>query len=239
MKLPAESSSSWTHIIFGTFTWSSFKAWSIFPALLEADRKMLADGATTLRGSIDTLLKEARETQDQLLFGRPEAQANQNARLIGLKRAFSGALALVIAKLGNGSKDHPTVREFLPDLLTGLTRTPVAERPEAATNAALRLDNNEGTFEGKDALVVQLKNAAGDAQAAIEANEASWSAWGKERSEEIVAKGRLRIELERAHRALGAQFPKQRDFVESFFLRAGKPSEGALEEEEPATDGTP
>jgi hypothetical protein len=47
-----------------------------------------------------------------------------------------------------------------------------------------------------------------------------------------MVKGRLRLELEKTHRLLGAQFPGQRDFVESFFLKGSKPSEGVGEEEE-------
>jgi hypothetical protein len=51
----------------------------------------------------------------------------------------------------------------------------------------------------------------------------------KERSEEIVAKGRLRLDLERTYKALGAYFSGQKDFVESFFLRGDRPSEGSEE----------
>ena len=61
----------------------------------------------------------------------------------------------------------------------------------------------------------------------MDANGEAFNAWDKERSEEVVAKGRLRLELERVHRALGAHFVGQRDFVASFFLKGEKPSEGA------------
>lgn len=117
MKLPAESSSSWVHVGFAVFTWASLNAWSELPALSDADRKELASLAGSLRTNIDSLVKEARETQDALIFARPEAQAKQNAWLVLLKRVASESLAIVTARLGNSSKDHPLVREFLPDLL--------------------------------------------------------------------------------------------------------------------------
>lgn len=47
-----------------------------------------------------------------------------------------------------------------------------------------------------------------------------------------MAKGRLRLELERVHHSLGARFPGQRPFVESFFLRGSKPSESDSDEPE-------
>ncbi len=239
MRLPPESASSWTHIPFAAFTWASIKAWSEFTQLPDSDRAALAEMATSLRAAIESLVKEARETQDQLIFGRPEAQAKQNAFLTLLKRAAAEALAIVTVKIGQGSKDHPRVREFLPDLLGGITSKGIAERPGAVEEAAARLAATSDGFSDKAEIVVKLQQAALGAKAAIDANAGSWTAWRKERSEEIVSKGRLRLELEKTHRLLGARFPGQRDFVESFFLRGAKPSEGVGEDEEeaPAVEG--
>ena len=95
----------------------------------------------------------------------------------------------------------------------------------------------------KAALAVRLEGAAAGAQLAVDANGEAFNAWDKERSEEVVAKGRLRIELERTHRSLGAHFAGQRDFVESFFLKGDKPSEGAADDapsaEPPAAPTSP
>ena len=41
-----------------------------------------------------------------------------------------------------------------------------------------------------------------------------------------MAKGKLRMELERSYHALGTLFPGQRSFVESFFLKGSTASEG-------------
>jgi hypothetical protein len=226
MRMPPESSSSWIAVSFGSFTWSSLNAWSKFTALPQTDRDFLSAQATALRGAIESLVKEARETQDQLIFGRPEAQAGQNAWLVLLKRSVSEALAIVKIKIGHNSADHPQVREFLPDLLGGITRKAIADRPDAVAEAAERLSRLQGDFSDKAELVARLQQAAEGAKKAVEANTSAWSAWSKERSEEIVAKGRLRLELERTYKALGAKFPGQKDFVESFFLKGDKPSEG-------------
>jgi hypothetical protein len=239
MKLPAESLSSWSHVGFASFTWASLKAWSEFTELSASERAELAKMAASVRGAMDALVKEARETQDAQIFGRPEAQAKQNAWLLLLKRVTAEALSTVTMKLGHGSKDHPKVREFLPDLLTGITKKGVADRPQAVKEAAGRLAGLQGELDEKAKLVERLEKAATSAQEAVNANDGASSAWSKERSEEIVAKGRLRLELERAHRQLGATFPGQRDFVESFFLRGARPSEGATEPEETGDSGAP
>ena len=49
-----------------------------------------------------------------------------------------------------------------------------------------------------------------------------------------MAKGKLRLALQSVHGGLINELPGQRDFVESFFLRAGKASEG---EDEGGDDG--
>lgn len=229
MKLPAESSSSWTHILFAAYTCASLKAWSEFTELPQPDRDALAALAVTLRAATDSLLKEARETQDVTIFGRPEAQARQNAWLTLLKRITSESLTIVAMRLGQGSKDSKPAREFLPNLLATITAKPIADRPGIAAQAAKRLALLAGDFAEKAMLAARLEAAAKGAEAAVEANGSAFDAWDKERSEEVVAKGRLRLELERAHRALGAHFVGQRDFVESFFLKGEKPSEGAVE----------
>ena len=230
MKLPAESSSSWAHILFAAYAHGSLKAWSDFPELPQADRDALAANATSLRVAIDSLLKEARETQDVTFFGRPEAQARQNAWLIVLRRVASEALTMIALRLGQGSKDSKPAREFLPNLLASLTAKPLADRPGLAAQAAKRLAQLTGDFAEKESLTARLEAAAKGAEAAVEANGKAFNAWDKERSEEVVAKGRLRLELERTHRALGAHFVGQRDFVESFFLKGEKPSESGSDD---------
>lgn len=233
MKLPNETSSSWTHILFAAYTCASLKAWSEFPELPSEDRSALAALGLTLRATTDALLKEARETQDVTIFGRPEAQARQNAWLTLLKRITSEALTMVAMRLGQGSKDSKPAREFLPNLLATVSSKPLAERPGVVAQAATRLAQLAGDFAEKAPLAARLEAAAKGAEAAVEANGDAFNAWDKERSEEVVAKGRLRLELERTHRALGAHFAGQRDFVESFFLKGEKPSEGGAEEEKP------
>lgn len=236
MKLPPESSSSWVHIGFAAYTWASLKAWSEFTELPQADRDVLANLAATLRTSVDALLKEARETQDETIFSRPEAQAKQNAWLTLLKRVANEALSMVAIRLGQGSKDSKPAREFLPNLLATITKKPIADRPGAAAKAAARLANLAGDFAEKASLAARLTAAAQGAESAVTGNDTAWGAWEKERSEEVVAKGRLRLDLERTHRSLGAHFAGQRDFVESFFLRSGKPSEGTAEDETPEAE---
>jgi hypothetical protein len=234
MRMPPESSSSWVVISFASFTWSSLNAWSKFTALRKDDRDFLSTQASSLRSSIESLVKEARETQDQLIFGRPEAQASQNAWLVLIGRTVSEALDIVKIKLGNSSVDHPLVREFLPDLRGGISRKKIVDRPDAVKEAADRLSKLQGDFSDKAELVARLQQAAEGAQKAVDANTSAWSAWSKERSEEIVAKGRLRLDLERTYKALGAQFPGQKEFVESFFLKGDKPSEGGGEGDDSA-----
>ncbi|MDI3286493.1 hypothetical protein [Polyangium sp. 15x6] len=235
MRLPNETASSWVHLTFASFSWSSICAWAEFPDLKHADRVELEKLAASLKTHIDSLLKEARDTQEVQLFGRPSAQAKQNATLVLLKRRVDEALALVTIRLGGGSKKHPAVLSFLPGLLTGFTRAPIDERPKRANEAAGRLEAGED-FGERAGLVGKLKDAAERAQKAIDANDGAQMGWSKERSEELVAKGRLRLELERVHRSLGALFPGQRDFVESFFLRGEKPSEGTTEDEATGTN---
>ncbi len=235
MRLPNESSSSWVLLAFASFAWSSLGAWAEFPDLKPAERAEIEKLALSLKAHIDSLLKEARDTQEVQLFGRPAAQAKQNATLALLKRRVDEALAFVAIRLGGGSKKHPAVLSFLPGLLTTFTRAPIDARPKRANEAAGRLEAGEG-FEERAGLVAKLKDAAARAQMAIDANEGAQMGWSKERSEEVVAKGRLRLEIERVHRSLGALFPGQRDFVESFFLRGEKPSEGTSEDEATGTN---
>ncbi len=240
MKLPAEGSSSWVHIAWSAFTWASLKAWSEFSDLPEQSRRNLAAMATSLRGFIDALLKEARETQDQTLFGRPVAQAQQNAWLTLLRRRIVEVLGIVVAKLGGGSDNHPVVREFLPRLAGGITREPLADRPRLTRQAADRLAGLGPALTDKATLVARLKEAADGAESAIKAADTAWAAWTTERSEDVVAKGRLRLELQRIHGLLNAEFPGQAAFVESFFLKGDRPSEGTTDEPEappPAPSG--
>jgi hypothetical protein len=236
MKLPTESSSSWSHIGFATYTWASLVAWSEFADLNEAERAFLRGQAVELRICIDELLREARETQDAVLFTRPLAQARQNATLLLLKRRLNKALALVINFLGGSSKDHPIVRRFLPDLLTGITGSRIGDRARLCEEATARLSGIEGELPGRESLVAELEDVTRRTGEAVDNARTAYDAWSSERSEEVVAKGKLRLEIERTHRALGAQFAGQRTFVESFFLKGSKPSEGS-EEIEPPTDG--
>jgi hypothetical protein len=231
VKLPNESSSSWVHIGFAAFTWASLNAWSEFPDLPDADKGVIGQLSASLKASIDSLVKEARETQDQQIFGRPIAQAKQNASLTLLRRRVGEALAMVAFRIGGGEKNHPAVREFLPNLMTTITRARISARPQATSQAAGRLKGLSQGFAEKAELAQRLEDAAALAQSAVDDNATAGAAWTQERSEELVAKGRLRLELERAHRALGAQFPGQRDFVESFFLKGDRPSEGTEDEE--------
>jgi len=238
MRLPNETSSSWVHITFAAFAWSSLKAWSEFPDLPDSERKALGDLSTSVKGHIDSLVKEARDTQDMILFGRPEAQATQNATLTLLKRRFNEAISILSIRLGNNSKNHPVVRQFAPSLLATLTGARISQRPGMVVGAAKRLAKGDD-FDGRDALVVRLNDAATRAKAAIDANTDAQAGWNQERSEELLAKAKLRLELERVHRQLGAIFPGQRAFVESFFLKGDKPSEGSSEEETPPEEETP
>jgi hypothetical protein len=238
MKLPSESSSSWAHLGFAAYTRASVKAWSGFSILTAEDRAFLAELEVSLKGAMESLLKEARETENMMYFGRPEAMASQNAWMVLIKRVVTEILNTVIARVGNGSKDHPKVREFLPSLATGITKSRLYERPKLVEQAAGRLEKLESTFDEKAPAVARLRETAAGAHTAIDAADDAWTAWSTERSEEVVAKGRLRLELERVHHSLGARFPGQRDFVESFFLRGSKPSEGESEPETPAPPAT-
>jgi hypothetical protein len=225
---------------FASYTWASVGAWSEFTELPQPDRDFLADQAKQLRASMDALLKEARETQDQTLFGRPQAQARQNAWLKLLQRISSEALTMVALRLANNVKDSKVGREFLPNLMATITKAGVADRAKVATLAAARLAGLLGNFNEKADLVARLTAAAQGAQAAVDANQAAFSSWDKERSEEVVAKKRLRADLDRLHKALGIQFQGQDDFIESLFLKGDKPSEGESEAQQakPA-DGAP
>ncbi|MFZ5788153.1 MAG: hypothetical protein ACOY3Y_17075, partial [Acidobacteriota bacterium] len=86
--------------------------------------------------------------------------------------------------------------------------------------------------------VTRLRTVAASVTGAVDAAHAAFGAWKRERSEEVVAKGRLRLGLERIHGRLQAEFPGQRTFVESFFLKGSRPSEGAEEEETTTETGT-
>ncbi|MBN1774793.1 MAG: hypothetical protein JXB32_26275, partial [Deltaproteobacteria bacterium] len=74
------------------------------------------------------------------------------------------------------------------------------------------------------------KSAAGE-------SDAAWAAWRGERSEEAVAKRRLRLEVERVHGRLRAEFPGQRAFVESFFPKSDSSPEA--DDDEPAQSDDP
>lgn len=225
MRLPAESASSWVHLAFAGFTYSSLVAWAEADVLAPPSRVVLADLASALKPSIERLLKEARETQDAMIFGRPTAQAHQNVALTALKRVTKEAVQTVAFRIGDGSEDHPNVRTFLPKLLGGITGVPLADRPGAVVLAANRL-NGLPDFEGKAQLVTRLTAAGERAATMIEAAATAYAGWQTERSEEVVAKGQLRLDLESTHRSVGAKFPGQREFTESLFLRSGKASEG-------------
>ncbi|AKT36048.1 hypothetical protein [Chondromyces crocatus] len=232
MRLPAESTSSWTHVSYASFTWASLVAWSEFPDLSQDEREAIEVLATSMRSSIDTLLSAARATEQHVLFARPMTMARQNAWLRLLRRRAGEAQSMVTFKVGHSSMNHPQVREFLPKLRATITRKKIAERPFAAEKAATRLEGLIADFPEKPVLVQRLRDVATGAQAALDASKSSRATWSMGRSAEVVAKTRLRLELEKTHRLLGARFPGQRDFVESFFLRGSKPSEGNDQEEE-------
>lgn len=240
MRLPAESSSSWSHLGFAVFVWASLKAWSEAEDVSADDRAFFGELATVLRSKIDDLLREARETQDAAYFARPLAMAQRNVRLFQLKRRLQTALNRVIDVLALGSKDHAIVRQFLPKLMATVTGAAIGRRPQLAIDAASRLAKGAGELPDRAELAERITSMATQAAAAIKAAEDALNGWVTERSEEVVAKGQLRLELERTHRGLGARFPGNRAFVESFFLVKGtKPSEGTEEDEEPTEEPTP
>lgn len=230
MRLPSESASSWVHLAFAGFTYSSLVAWAEADILAPATRVTLGDLAAALKVAIERLLKEARETQDAQIFGRPEAQARQNVALTGLRRVTKEALQTVVFRIGDGSENHTNVRTFLPKLISGITKLPLAKRPRAVLRASARLTDLPD-FEGKEALVLRLNNAADHAAQMIQAAGDAFAGWQTERSEEVVAKGQLRVLLESTYNALGVAFAGQRGFTETFFLRTGKPSEGDVDED--------
>ncbi|MBN1771661.1 MAG: hypothetical protein JXB32_10390, partial [Deltaproteobacteria bacterium] len=160
MRLPVESSSSWTHIVWASFTWASLEAWSRFEDLDERARGLLSESAGAVRGAIDNLLREARESQDKALFERPAALARRDAWLALGHRRLVEALNLVALKAGGGSKDHPVVREFLPELLGGIERASYADRPRLVAEAAARLEATSAGFADKADLVARLRAAA-------------------------------------------------------------------------------
>lgn len=225
MRLPAESASSWVHLAFASFTYASHVAWAEAELLAASSRAVLVDLAALVKASMERLLKEARETQDAMIFARPHAQARQNVALNALKRTTKEALQLTTIRLGAGSENHPHVRFFLPKLLSGVTKLPIDERPGAVTDAAGRLDGLPA-FDEKEQLVLRLKEAALHAQRMIDEADSAFDGWKTERSEEVMAKGQMRLDLQSVYGGLRQEFPGQRDFFESFFLRAGKPSEG-------------
>jgi len=220
MKLVSEHSSSWSHLSFAGFTYSSLLAWSKGDALPQSDRPKVTELAVNLKEAIDALLKEARESQDAIIFTRPAAQAAQSAALGVLAHRIKEALVTVQQKVGNNAPDHPIVRRFLPELLGTISKLPIADRPQEAMRAAARLKDLD-VFDGRDEIAARLEASATAANDAIEGASAAYDGWRGERSEEVVAKGKLRLALEKTHRLLGAQFAGQRSLVESFFLRAG------------------
>lgn len=239
MRLPNESSSSWSHLGFAVFVWASLKAWSEADDVAVEDRAFFGELSTVLRTKIDDLLREARETEDSTYFARPLAMAQRNVKLFLLKRRLQTALNRVIDVLALGSKDHAIVRQFMPKLLASVTGAAIGRRPQLAIDAADRLVKGEGELPDRAELAERITSMATQADAAIKAATDAMTGWVTERSEEVVAKGKLRIELERTHRALGARFPGNRAFVESFFLSKGsKPSEGTEEDEQPAEEPT-
>ncbi len=235
MRLPGESSSSWVHIAFASFTYASLVAWSESTLLLASSRAVLADLAAMLKVSMEGLLKEARETQDAQLFARPSAQARQNVALQALNRVTKEAQQIVAMRIGNHSNDDKNVRFFLPNLVTGIMKMRLAKRPNAVIRAAGRLGSLPD-FDERAELITKLNDAATHAQSMIDVAADAYSGWETERSEEIVAKGQLRLDLQRVYGGLTAEFPGQKDFCESFFLRSGKPSEGERDDDAGDTD---
>jgi hypothetical protein len=239
MKPPVNSSSSWVHIMWASFTWVSLLAWAALTDLAETTRASLREMAEALKASLDALLNEARETQERELFDRPAAQARQQAWLEVATRRVNEALSIFAVRVAQGAKDLPVVREVFPDLATGITSAPIGERPRLIAQAATRLAGSPAEFAEKPALVERLREVATALQSAIEANDAARLAWTSERSEEVVAKNRLRLEMERTYGRLKALFPGRRSFVESFFRKTPKPLASDAAEGDAPTDGAP
>lgn len=171
---------------------------------------------------------------DKALFERPAALARRDAWLALGHRRLVEALNLVALKAAGGSKDHPVVREFLPELLGGIERASYADRPRLLAETTARLEALATDFPDKADLVARLRSAAEGSRAAAAESDSAWAAWRGERSEELVAKRRLRLEVERTHGRLKAEFPGQRTFVESFFPK--QESTAGLEDEPSAPD---
>jgi hypothetical protein len=200
--------------------------------LTEATRTSLREMAEALKTSLDALLKEARKTQERELFERPAAQARQEAWLEVATSRVNEAVSILALRAAQGAKDHPIVREAFPDLATGITSAPIGKRPRLIAQAATRLAGSPADFAEKPALVERLQEAATTMQDAIEANDAARLAWTGERSEEIVAKNRLRLEMDRTYGRLKALFPGRRGLVESFFRKTSRPLESDATEDE-------
>lgn len=237
MKQQAESASSWSHLAAASFTYSSLKSWAELPVLGAEAQTKLTGLASSLYQVMQALLKEARETQDVTIYARPETMARQTVGQLHLRRTLAEVLGVVTAKAGGGSKDHPAVREFLPDLMAGVFDAPLEDRARLAAQAAERLAKLSVPLADKETLAEQVRSAARLAGTAFESAEAAWASWTQERSEEVVVKGQLRLELERVYGQLKTLFPGQRELVESFFPKA-KAHVGA-EEPGPGSGPTP
>jgi hypothetical protein len=242
MMMLKETSSSWTHLVWAAFTWVSLQAWSEFADLSEATRAALHDMAARLKEALDALLAEARETQDQALLARPAAHARQEVWLQRADGCVAEALAIVTIKAGGGGKDHPTVREFLPELASGIARAPIGDRPRLLDEAAVRLERLPDDFAEQPGLAARLREVAARLREALAAHDAAMAAWSGERSGEVVAKRRLRLEMERVHGGLKTVFPGNRGLVASFFRKSAASAsagDGDAADGETPDDGTP
>lgn len=235
MQLPKESSSSWVHVSFASYCRSALLAGSraeqIFPA---PTRERLGVLAAALETPLHTVIKETRETQDAQFLTRPESMAEQESAFLGLRLVTNGALNAFRTALG-GSDDHPGLRQVFPNLMRTLNDAPLDERSVVADEIAARLERRTEEFVGKAEHIARIRSAAARAKASFESADTAYAGWKHERGEEIVAKGELRLALERTYGSLRDLFPAQRDVVESFFPR---PDARSANDDTPPTPAT-
>lgn len=224
MRLPTLSSSSQTHLRFAIFAAANLRAHSQSDFIAVDKRQKLGALADDLQIHIDSLYKENQETEKQVLFVQPHAQAKQNAALMVLSMLLTEASSTVTALVAKGNKRDPLLKEFLPDGIGGIKNAALDDRPELVLQATHRLKQLPD-FTDKALLVERLEKAVESAKAAILQNDAADVAWSQERSEEMVAKGKLRLKLEEVHGALKSIFAGQKALVESFFYIQDRPSE--------------
>ncbi|MBI4952632.1 MAG: hypothetical protein HY908_11410 [Myxococcales bacterium] len=207
-----DAPSSWALLGAAVYTWASLTTSAEAPGLAADDAELLGALGAALRPALDTLHREARDTEAAAFFGRSLSTEDTLVAVRLLRRRVQGVLGPLAMKLSLHAKEHPAVRELCQEVLATAVGAPI-ERAQGTALPPL-------PEEAGEPLPPEARPTEYAAMAPVDRPIATAT---EVRGAETAARTALSAELDRVRAALAARFADRPDYVASFFVTSTWP----------------